>query len=161
MPGTRARVVSATPLIAQPSPSFSKRTLASVLIESGSWPPAPSTPESCIEKQPACAAPISSSGLVPGPSSIRELNEYGPSKAPDPKAMRPLPSGSDPFHSAFAVRVGMRLFLLGVLYLRARHDSRAAPHVPRHRGCHRGRRTDPARGRGGRNGQARQLGADA
>ena len=66
------------------------------------------TPESAIEKQPACAAPISSSGFVPGPSSMRDLNEYGPSKAPEPNSIRPVPSGSDPFHSACALRVGMR-----------------------------------------------------
>ena len=33
-------------------------------------------PERAIEKQPACAAAMSSSGFVPLPSSKRVLNEY-------------------------------------------------------------------------------------
>ena len=61
------------PVIAQPSPCCSNLTLASVVIDSGVWPSLPSTSESAIEKQPACAAPISSSGLVPAPSCMREL----------------------------------------------------------------------------------------
>ena len=44
---------------------------------------------------------------------MRDLNEYGPSKAPDPRAIVPLPSEIDPFHSACALRVGMRVLLLG------------------------------------------------
>src|SRR2546427_326583 len=48
-----------------------------------------------MEKQPACAAPISSSGFVPGPSSIRLLNEYDPSKAPLPSRIVPDPSCSE------------------------------------------------------------------
>ena len=82
-------------------------------------PAAPRTTESAIEKQPACAAPISSSGFVPGPSSMRDLNEYLPSNAPDPSAIVPLPSPSDPFHSACALRVGMRCSSFGFLYLAA------------------------------------------
>src|SRR6266540_3834776 len=39
-------------------------------------PACPSCPESAIEKQPACAAAINSSGFVPLPSSKRVLNEY-------------------------------------------------------------------------------------
>ena len=51
------------------------------------------TPEIAIEKQPAWAAPISSSGFVPALSSIRDWNEYGSSKAPDPNSIRPVPLG--------------------------------------------------------------------
>ena len=43
------------------------------------------TPESAIEKQPACAAPISSSGLVPAPSPKRDRKSYAPSNAPLPE----------------------------------------------------------------------------
>src|ERR1051326_2853477 len=50
----------------------------------------PSAPESAIEKQPAWAAPISSSGFVPGSSSKRVPKEYWPSKAPLPSDMVPL-----------------------------------------------------------------------
>src|ERR671918_144406 len=69
--------------------------------------------ESCavnaIVKHPAWAAPISSSGLVADwPSSNRDLNEYGPSKAPLPTFSRPLPSARLPFHSASAFRVGIK-----------------------------------------------------
>ena len=67
------------PVIAQPSPCCSNLTLASVVIDSAVWPWSPSTTDSAIEKQPAWAAPISSSGLVPSPSCMRERNEYGPS----------------------------------------------------------------------------------
>ena len=42
-------------------------------IRSGGVPALLSWADSAIEKQPACAAPMSSSGLVPGPSSKRDL----------------------------------------------------------------------------------------
>src|SRR5947209_4139790 len=51
---------------------------------------------------------MSSSGLVPAPSSKRELNEYCPSKAPPPKRIVPLPLGRSPSHRASALRTGMR-----------------------------------------------------
>src|SRR5581483_6708635 len=38
-----------------------------------------SNAENAIEKHPACAAPINSSGFVPGPFSMRDWNEKGPS----------------------------------------------------------------------------------
>jgi hypothetical protein len=37
------------------------------------------SPDSCMEKQPAWAAAMSSSGLVPTPLSKREPNENSPS----------------------------------------------------------------------------------
>src|SRR4051794_7845045 len=67
--------------------------------------------ESAIEKQPAWAAAINSSGFVPGPSSKREEKLYRPSKAPPPKRIWPSPWRRLPFHSALAVRIAM-LFLL-------------------------------------------------
>ena len=53
--------------------------MASVSTVSTLWPALPSSPDRAIEKQPACAAAISSSGFVPSPSSKRDWNEYGPS----------------------------------------------------------------------------------
>src|SRR5215813_15037041 len=63
-----------------------------------------------IVKQPACAAPINSSGLVADcPSSNSDLNEYGPSNAPLPTFNLPLPSARFPSHCASAFRTGISL----------------------------------------------------
>src|SRR3954468_3507050 len=60
---------------------------------------------------------MSSSGLVADcPSSNRDLNEYGPSKAPLSTFSRPLPSARFPFHSASAFRVGINLLLCVCLF---------------------------------------------
>ena len=75
MPGTRPTVTRSIRLIAKPSPSLSSCTLASVRIDSGAWPPPLSTSASAIEKQLACAAATSSSGLVPPLSPKREPAE--------------------------------------------------------------------------------------
>src|SRR5882757_5491039 len=78
-------------------------------------------PDNCadkaIEKHPACAAPINSSGLVPAPSAERERQSYDPSNAPLPNFTFPLPSRRLPFHSASAVLVGMNCFLSVPSYL--------------------------------------------
>src|SRR2546429_358259 len=50
---------------------------------------------------------MSSSGLVPLPSSNREANEYAPSYAPEPSAMVPAPSLRLPCQRADEERVGM------------------------------------------------------
>src|SRR3954454_449247 len=74
-------------------------------MRSGVIPALPSSAERAIEKQPACAAAISSSGLVPFPSSKRVLNEYCVfARTPLSVEMVPLPSLSPPFHSADALR---------------------------------------------------------
>jgi hypothetical protein len=44
----------------------------------GVIPARPRPAANAIEKHPACAAPISSSGLVPEPFSKREIKENGP-----------------------------------------------------------------------------------
>src|SRR5436309_13354803 len=94
--------------MANASPTFSSFTLALVWMRVGVMPARESWATSAMVKQPAWAAPISSSGLVADwPSSNRDLNEYAPSKAPLPTLSRPLPSARLPFHSASAVRVGM------------------------------------------------------
>ena len=64
-------------------------------------PALPSCAESAIEKQPACAAAISSSGFVPFPSSNRVLNEYCVfDKTPLSVDTVPLPSFNPPRHTA-------------------------------------------------------------
>src|SRR5436305_739997 len=89
-------------------PAFSRVTFAPVWTRVGARPARESCAVSAIVKHPAWAAPISSSGLVAAwPSSNRDLNEYGPSKAPLPTLSRTLPSARLPFHSASAFRVGM------------------------------------------------------
>src|SRR5438552_12642068 len=91
-----------------PSPTLSSVTFAPVWMRVGVRPARESCAVSAIVKHPAWAAPINSSGLVAAwPSSNRDLNEYGPSKAPLPTLSRPLPSARLPFHSASAFRVGM------------------------------------------------------
>jgi hypothetical protein len=52
---------------------------------------------------------MSSSGFVPFPSSNRDENEYGPSNAPLPSFIVPLPSLRVPSHTADPVRVAMVL----------------------------------------------------
>ena len=74
--GHAARVVSATSVIVGRRRRCAASPCACVWIDSGALPPSVSTSDSAIEKQPACAAAISSSGLVPlSPSSKRDLNE--------------------------------------------------------------------------------------
>ena len=57
--------------MAKPPSTGTTVTAAEVAISSAVIPAAPSAPESAIEKQAACAAPISSSGLVPFSSPKR------------------------------------------------------------------------------------------
>src|SRR5215467_13065829 len=109
MPGMSAWVSRSISVMEKPSPIFSSFTLAPVFIRRGVMPARESCAVSAIVKHPAWAAPINSSGLVADwPSSNRDLNEYGPSKAPLPIFSRPLPSARLPFHSASAFRVGIK-----------------------------------------------------
>jgi hypothetical protein len=78
-PGTSASVSSSILVISKPSPTFSRWTWAVVWMRFGLRPAFVRPAERAIEKQPACAAPISSSGFVPLPSSKRETKEYSPS----------------------------------------------------------------------------------
>ncbi len=73
----------------------------------GSKPALASAFANAIEKQPAWAAPISSSGLVPAPSSKRDWNEYAPLQAPLPSDIVPRPCCRLPSHCAFAVRIAI------------------------------------------------------
>ena len=80
-------------------------------------------------KHPACAAPISSSGFVPRTPSKRVANEYGVlESAPLSVEIVPLPSLSDPFQTAEALRtmmfppysIGCEAFLLESIRLTER-----------------------------------------
>src|SRR5262249_5940828 len=73
-PGTRARVTRWMRVIVQPASSLSKSSWAVVRMLCGVSPAPPSCAERAIEKQAACAAATSSSGLVPVPDSKRSLN---------------------------------------------------------------------------------------
>src|SRR5256714_1622145 len=89
----------------KPASVFSNVTVAVVLMLSAVRPALPSWPESAIEKQPACAAAINSSGFVPLPSSKRVLNEYCVcSSTPLSVEIVPLPSLRPPCQTAEALR---------------------------------------------------------
>src|SRR5205807_4634486 len=76
MPGTTASVSRSMGLMAKPPGTGLKWTRAVVCTLVGVKPALASAFDSAIEKQPACAAPMSSSGLVPTVSSpMRDLNE--------------------------------------------------------------------------------------
>src|SRR5437868_10695983 len=80
-------------------------TVAVVFMLSGVRPAFVSCPDSAMEKQPAWAAAINSSGLVPCPSSKRVLNEYCVSeRTPLSVEMLPWPSFNPPFQTADAFR---------------------------------------------------------
>src|SRR5579871_1821457 len=89
----------------KPASSFSNVRLAVVSMLSGVMPALPSCAESAMLKQPACAAAINSSGLVPRPFSKRVENEYWAFEStPLSVETVPLPSLSEPFHTAEALR---------------------------------------------------------
>jgi hypothetical protein len=68
----------------------------------------PSCADSAIEKHPACAAAISSSGFVPGAFSNRVTNEYCVLFNTPPGAdIVPFPSFNPPFQTALAFRCMM------------------------------------------------------
>ncbi len=75
IPGTWASVVSSMRVMPNPSPTFSRWTRAAVWMRVGGWPALVRPAERAMEKQPAWAAAISSSGFVPLPSSKRDANE--------------------------------------------------------------------------------------
>src|SRR5579875_1017007 len=91
--------------MAKPSPSFSSVMVQVVSMLSAFSPCFCSSAESAIEKQPACAAASSSSGLVPVPCSKRSLNEYGVfERTPLAEEIVPAPDLRSPRHCAFALR---------------------------------------------------------
>src|SRR5262249_35834842 len=89
-----------------PGSSF---TVAIVLTLLAGCPALSRLNASAIEKHPASAAPMSSSGFVPLPFSNRDKNEKGPSNAPPPSFIVPLPSLRVPSHTADPVLVAIVL----------------------------------------------------
>jgi hypothetical protein len=74
-----------------------------VEILSGVRFPLPSCADKAIEKHPACAAAINSSGFVPGAFSNRVTNEYCVLFNTPPGAeIVPFPSFNPPFQTALA-----------------------------------------------------------
>src|SRR5471032_2796234 len=76
MPGIFAVMSRCDSVTVKPASVLSSVTVAVVLMDVGVKPALPSSAENAIEKQPACAAAMSSSGFVPTPFSKRVLNEY-------------------------------------------------------------------------------------
>src|SRR5947207_409663 len=124
-PGTFATTSRWISVTVQPASSRSIVKAAAVAIESGVRPPWPSSADSAIEKQPACAAAINSSGFVPRPFSKRVLNEYCVSaRTPLWVERIPLPSFNPPRQTADAVRfMILRLIVTGVRRNEKNHAS--------------------------------------
>ena len=80
------------------------RTGALACTDSGACPAALRRLERAIVKQPACAAAISCSGLVPSPSPKRDSYEYGPWSTPSPTVIVSEALSTDPCHSALPFR---------------------------------------------------------
>src|SRR5213078_4262291 len=109
IPGTSASVFKSIVVIFGAPSTISNFTVAVVLTRFAGLPAFSRLAESAIEKQPASAAPMSSSGLVPFPSSKRDEKEYGPSNAPLPSFIVPLPCLRVPSQTADPVRVAIAL----------------------------------------------------
>ena len=89
-----------------PEPSVSRVTVACTCRLSGGLPPSVSPCARAIEKHDACAAAISSSGLVlPSERSVRDAQVTGRSPvAPLVKLRVPAPWARSPSHVVLAVR---------------------------------------------------------
>src|SRR4029079_9815780 len=108
IPGILAVTVS-WDLVITPS---SKVIAHLVSISSGVNPAAWSTKPSFMLKQPACAAAISSSGLVPGASSNLDLEEYFALLSTLLWVLRvPCPSLPEPCHTAVAFLIIFLFFI--------------------------------------------------
>src|SRR5690242_14199523 len=91
-----------------PASVFNNVTSALVLMLFAVKPAPSSCADKAIEKQPACAAAINSSGLVPTPFSKRVLKEYWvDTRTPLSVEMAPLPDFNPPFQTADAERFMM------------------------------------------------------
>jgi REP element-mobilizing transposase RayT len=104
-PGTTPRTVSALRVIPVPGTNV---TVADVLSRSGGEPALASPSESAIEKHEACAAAISSSGLVLPPDASSDLaaqvTSSGPKALEPTSSIVPEPLIRSPFHVTDAVR---------------------------------------------------------
>src|ERR1700733_880435 len=99
-----------------PESSFSNDNVTVVEMLSGVRFALPNWAESAIEKHPACAAAINSSGFVPGAFSKRVVKEYCVLfSAPPGAEIVPLPSFNPPFQTALALRcIDVLLFMISV-----------------------------------------------
>ena len=105
-PGMRPATSRWILVTVKPASSFSSVTEAVVSRLSGVMPALPSCAERAMVKQPAWAAAINSSGLVPRPFSKRVENEYCALESrPLSVEIVPLPSLSEPFQIAEALRI--------------------------------------------------------
>src|SRR3954447_25309174 len=99
-----------------PSPGW-KVTFTDVFSSSAGWPSCASVCDSAIEKHAACAAAMSSSGLVSDPTSSDRAAQStsSPPIAPlETESMRPFPLIRSPCQVTSAVRsVGIRVSLKG------------------------------------------------
>src|SRR5476651_1322951 len=88
-----------------PVGSISNVMVAVVWMDVGVKPALPSSAENAMEKHPACAAAMSSSGFVPTPFSKRVLKEYCVClSVPLSVEMLPLPVFKSPDQTADALR---------------------------------------------------------
>src|SRR5205807_9276099 len=108
-------------------PSGSSVTAASVSSAVGVQPARCSLNASAMVKQPACAAAISSSGLVPFSFSNLVLKEYGVSAStPESVERVPLPARPVPRQTAFALWIMLHILAVACSKLsRRRHDDEA------------------------------------
>src|SRR5438128_11445591 len=103
MVATRSRWIAG---IAKPPSALSSDTVAVVSSFCAVMPASPNWADSAIVKQPACAAAISSSGLVPAPSSKRALKPYWVwFSTPLWVETVPLPSFRPPLQTALPLRL--------------------------------------------------------
>src|SRR3954467_1165114 len=112
MPGTLPSTLSAMrAIVGAPSTSWSD-TRAPAFTSSGVCPFVARMLLNAIAKQAAWAAAISSSGLVPSPSSKRDLKLYSPMKTPSPTVRSPLPLCRSPHQIALPLRGDAMVSLL-------------------------------------------------
>src|SRR3954463_7619245 len=107
MPGTSPRTVRSLLVIRQPASSLSKLTTAVTSSRFGGVPFFASPFENAIEKQAACAAATSSSGLVwPAGPPVRDAQLTG-RRVIEPEVtyvICPEPDTRSPLHVAWACR---------------------------------------------------------
>jgi hypothetical protein len=104
-PSAVPRAWSVIRVIEKPPSCSARMTSAVVSTCPGAWPACSMRLARDIEKQPAWAAPISSSGFVCGVSSTRERSENGTSSAPLRPLILPPPFGTVPSQRAVARRL--------------------------------------------------------
>src|SRR4051794_11848049 len=114
IPGTRPRTVSCDVVTVGAPSTSSSVTTELTSRRSGSCPASPSSCESAIAKQEACAAATSSSGeVLPSERSVRDAHVTDRSSvAPLLRLSVPFPFARPPSHTVFAVRSAMAICAL-------------------------------------------------